>query len=84
MTLTQEDLDAIKDLVGVTIDESLEKMLDEKLKYFPTKEEFFNKMDEVMKELKDTREETTVLGHQVKRNTTRIEKIENKTSIQAL
>ena len=82
MTLTSEDLKILKDLIGVTIDESLEKKLDEKLKNFPTKEEFFGKMDEVMKELKGVREETAVLPHQVKRNTKRIEKIEKKISLQ--
>lgn len=81
MTLTQKDLDAISDLVGVVVDDSLEKKLDEKLKNFPTKEEFFSKMDEVIGELKDIREENTALGHQVQRNTSRIEKIEDNLSI---
>jgi hypothetical protein len=82
MTLTQKDLDAIGDLVGLAIDESLEKKLDEKLKHFPTKEGFFNKMDEVMKELKDIREDTIVLKSQVERNTEKIETTESKTLLQ--
>ena len=83
MNLTKKDLDAIKDLMGVTIDESLERKLDEKLKHFPTKEEFFNQMDEVMKELKNIREETTVMGHQVRRNTKRIENVESNLLIKS-
>ena len=83
MALTKKDLSAIRGIVKVTIDEALEKKLNEKLKNYPNKEEFFSKMDEVMAELKATREETTVLAHQVGRNTKRIEKIEGKLSLQA-
>ena len=83
MVLTKKDLDAIRELIGITIDESLEKKLDKKLKNYPTKEDFFDKMDEVMSELKLIREENLVTSHQIKRNSTRIDKIENKLSIQA-
>ena len=83
MSLTQKDLDAIKDLVGITIDEVMERKLDEKLKNFPTKEEFFNRMDEVMSELKVIREETTVLSHQVSKHEDRVTEVEQKLSIQA-
>ena len=83
MALTKKDLSAIRSIVEVTIDEALEKKLNEKLKNYPNKEEFFSKMDEVMAELKTTREETTVLAHQLGRNTKRIEKIEGKLSLQA-
>jgi len=46
MALTQKDLNAIRNLIGLEIDEKLETKLEEKLKTFPTKEEFFSKMDE--------------------------------------
>ena len=82
MTLTQKDLDAIKDLIGVVVDEKLEEKLEEKLKYFPSKEEFFSRMDEVMKELKIIREEQTVLSHQVSDHNDRITKVENKVNTQ--
>ncbi len=82
MSLTQKDLDTIKDLIGITIDEAMESKLDEKLSKFPTKEEFFNRMDEVMSELKIIREETTVLSHQVSNHEDRITHIEDKLSIQ--
>ena len=83
MSLTQKDLNAIKDLIGITIDEAMENKLEEKLSKFPTKEEFFNRMDEVMSELKIIREETTVLAHQVSNHENRITKVEHKLSIQA-
>ncbi|MEK7112839.1 MAG: hypothetical protein AAB875_06020 [Patescibacteria group bacterium] len=76
MTLTQKDLDAIRDLVGLEIDEKLEQKLDEKLKNFPTKEEFFEKMDEVMVELKAIREDHAVLVHQVSGHEDRITTLE--------
>lgn len=82
MALTKKDLDAIQDLVGVTVDEVLEKKLEEKLKHFPSKDEFFSKMDEIMKELKGIREEKDVLSHQVSRNTDRITRLEKRTSLQ--
>lgn len=83
MSLTQKDLNAIRDLIGITIDEDMEEKLDEKLSKFPTKEEFFNRMDEVMRELKIIKEETTVLSHQVSNHDDRITKVEHKLSIQA-
>lgn len=83
MSLTQKDLNAIKDLIGITIDEAMEEKLNEKLSKFPTKEEFFNRMDEVMSKLKIIREETTVLAHQVSNYENRITKVEHKLSIQA-
>ena len=43
--LTQKDLDEIKQLIH---DE-----LDEKIKFLPTKDDFYTKMDEVMGELRD-------------------------------
>lgn len=81
MKLTQQDLDAIKELVGIEIDEKLEQKLEEKLKNFPTKEEFFSRMDKVMGELKVIREEVTVLSHQVSTHEDRITKVEEKTGI---
>ncbi len=87
MTLTQKDLDAIKDLMKITIDEELdiklEEKLNEKLSHFPTKEEFFSNMDKIMTELKTMREEHTVLTHRVYENhEPRIEKIEKKLNLQ--
>jgi hypothetical protein len=54
--LDSEDLKAIKDLIGVTIEDKLDERLDAKLSHLPTNDEFYTKMDEVMGELKVTRE----------------------------
>lgn len=79
--LDDDDVQAIKDLIEVTIDDKLDKKLDEKLKYLPTKDEFYSKMDEVMGELKSIREEQTVQNHQVSDHEDRIEKLENHVGI---
>lgn len=69
-TLDSNDLKAIKDLMEVTIEEAIEKSL-------ATKDEFYEKMDEAMGELKAIREEVTVLGHQVSDHEARLEKLES-------
>lgn len=65
--LTQKDLDQI------------DKLIDKRIKYLPTKEEFFTKMDQLMKEIKDLREEVTVVtGYkdQIEDHEIRITKLE--------
>ena len=78
-TLDSNDLKAIKDLMEVTIEEAIEKSLATKddLSHLPTKDEFYEKMDEAMGELKAIREEVTVLGHQVSDHEARLEKLES-------
>lgn len=49
--LTQKDIDEIE--------KTLDEKLDEKLKLLPSKDEFYEKMDDVMGELKAIREEQT-------------------------
>lgn len=56
--LTKKDLSLIESI----IEEKLEEKLNEKLKFLPTKDEFYEKMDEVMGKLKAIREEHEVLG----------------------
>ena len=70
--LTQKDYDEIEVLVR--------EIVREEIKLLPTKEEFFFKMDELMKEVKDSREEQTVLSGQVSDTIDRIEKLENPRS----
>jgi len=87
MSLTTTDLKLIKDVMKITIDEELdvklEEKLDEKLRNLPSKEEFFDQTDKLMKELKDLREEDTILTHKVYDNhEDRIDKIEKVLSIQ--
>jgi hypothetical protein len=89
MSLTTNDLKLVKDVMKITIDEELdvklEEKLDEKLKYLPTKEEFYEREDKIMAELKDVREEITVLSdlnRKVNDHEERIEKVEKKLNIQ--
>lgn len=88
MSLTNNDLKLIKDVMKVTIDEELHVKLDEKfeekLKYLPTKDEFFDREDKLMGELKNIREEITMLSdinRKVNDNEERIEKVEKKVNI---
>ena len=79
--LDDADLKAIKGLIEVTLDEKLDEKLDGKIKYLPTKDEFYEKMDEVMGELKTIREEQTLISHRVSNHEDRIEKVENHLGI---
>ena len=54
---------------------------DERTSNLPTKDEFFGAMDELMKEVKAGREETTILSHRSSDHEDRIEKIEDKLHI---
>lgn len=55
--LTRNDLDQIEKLI--------EEKFSEKLKFLPTKDEFYRKMDEVMGELKAIREELAAVTGRV-------------------
>lgn len=72
--LTVRDLDEI----GKVVDEKIE----ERTRNLPTRDELFEKMDKTMGELKDLREEHTMLSGRVYDNhQPRIEKIEKKLGI---
>ena len=71
--LDGNDLKAIKDLIEITVDE--------KLSHLPSKDEFYETMDNVMGELKAIREEVAVLGHQVADHSDRLERIESSLDI---
>ena len=90
MTLTKTDLRQIRNLVKVTVGDELDEAAENKLatkediKFLPTKDEFYIKMDKMMGELKTIREEQTLLsGLNVKVNNydTRIEVVERKLQI---
>lgn len=69
--LTQKDLNEIENLI--------KQILSDKIRFLPTKDEFFSKMDEIMQELKTIREEQTVIignKDQIEDHETRIGKIE--------
>lgn len=69
MALTQEDLDQIDQIVT------------EKIKFLPTKDEFYTKMDEVMGELRGIREELDVTTHQYERTNERVDKLGGRVKI---
>jgi hypothetical protein len=81
--LADDDLQAIKGLIKVTIDEAIEEKLVTKddISHLPTKDEFYTKMDEVMGELKTIREEQAVQSHQLSNHEDRIEKTESHLGI---
>jgi hypothetical protein len=66
------------------MDEAIETKLVTKdhISHLPTKDDFYEKMDEVVGELKAIREEHTIVTHQVSNHEDRIEKIEKKLQIQ--
>jgi hypothetical protein len=89
MSLTIKDLKLIKEVVKVTVDEELDVKLDEKfeekLSYLPTKEEFYEREDKIMAELKSVREEIAVISNvnrKVNDHKQRIGKIEKKLGLE--
>ena len=66
--LTQKDLEEIEKIVG--------EKIEEKIKLLPTKDEFFSKMDELMGELSNIRDEQTIVGHQVSDHEERLTALE--------
>jgi hypothetical protein len=70
--------------IKVMFDESLEIKLEEKLEEkfkdklggLPSKEEFYEQTDKLMKELKDSREEHTMLRGRIYDNTDRLDHLE--------
>ena len=84
MTLTNEDFKNIKGLVKATIDEDETLVRKDDIKHLPTKDEFFDREDKLMGELKNIREEITMLSdinRKVNDNEERIEKVEKKVNI---
>ncbi len=83
MSLTQSDLKNIKNLFKTVLDEdeTLARKVD--ISHLPSKNEFYNKMDEVVGELKVIREEQPILSHQLANHEDRIDKIEKKLNIKA-
>ncbi|MBL7159721.1 hypothetical protein ISS85_04545 [Candidatus Microgenomates bacterium] len=68
--LTQKDLNEIEQLIN--------EQLKEKIKFLPTKDEFYIKMDEVMGELKAIREEQTLVTGRISEHTDILEDHETR------
>ena len=78
--LDNDDLQAIKDLIEVTVEDVIERkelVAKSDISHLPTKDEFYGTMDKVMGELKAIREEVAVLGHQVSNHEDRLQKLES-------
>lgn len=62
MALSKNDLKNIGDLISVTFDQNPNLVTKRDIAFLPTKDDFYEKMDEVMGELKTIREEQDVLS----------------------
>jgi len=79
-TLDKDDLKTLKSLMEITIEDAIETkglVTKEDVSHLPTKDDFYTKMHEVMRELKTIREEQTLLSHQVSDHEDSIQKIES-------
>lgn len=74
--LDDKQFTALINLIRLTIDDAIDKKLDERLEYLPTKDEFYESQDELMTEVKAIRENQDVQSKQTSRNSDRIEKLE--------
>ncbi len=81
MSLTNDDLKNIKSLIKITIDEDETLVRKDDLKHLPTKNEFYDQMDEIMGELKAIREEQTVQSFRLTNHEDRVGVIEKKLQI---
>lgn len=86
--LTPQDFKQIKNIIDVELEtkleEKLEQKFNEKIGLLPTKEEFFNSMDQVMTELKAIRQEQVVNTHRINDHEERIVKLEENIGFQAV
>lgn len=74
-TLDDEDMKAIKSLMKETLSEDETLVRKDDISHLPSKDEFYEQNDKLMKELKDSREEQTVLSAHSKRHTNQFEKL---------
>jgi len=84
MTLTKSDFKNVKELVKAAINEDKTLVRKDDIKHLPTKEEFFDREDKMMGELKAIREEITMLSDlhsKVNDHEDRIEKVESKLGV---
>lgn len=73
MAKTTIDKDTMEVFSDFLIHKMVEKFVTKKdIQHLPTKEEFYSSQDNVMKELKDLRDEVTVSAHQTFRNSDEI------------
>ncbi len=76
MPLTSLDMDALRQLMQFELDKRISP-LEEKIASLPTKDEFYNMMDEWMVEVKEYRQEREFLNNKVSTYEERLAKIES-------
>lgn len=81
MTLTNDDLQNIKSLFKTTLDEDDTLVRKDDIKHLPDKEDFYEKMDEVVGELRAVREEQPLQNEKLSNHEDRLEVIEEKLQI---
>jgi hypothetical protein len=82
--LDNEDLQAIKSLIEVTLDEAIESkelVTKKDLSHLPTKGEFYEQTGQIIKRLDNLEQEKDVLAHQVSNHEDRIEKLESHSGL---
>ncbi len=80
MTLTDNDLKAIKNLMEVTVDDAIdtkELVTKKDISHLPTKDEFYEETGKILKRLDDLEAEKDVLSHQVSNHEDRIKDLES-------
>jgi len=75
-TLNQVDIDLITRVLDDRLETKVREVVKEELGNFPTKDEFYNSMDQIMGELKATRQEQTILAGKSSDHEERIESLE--------
>lgn len=74
--LTKTDVGLIRVIVEEELEKKLEQKFEEKLKFLPTKDEFYKAMDKIMGELKTIREEQSAQSYRVGNHENRIVALE--------
>ncbi len=74
--LTQDDLDAIKGLIEVTLDEKLEEKFTEKLGSLPSKDEFYEQTTKLLKKMEDMEVSIDILDNRTSKHTDQIEDLQ--------
>lgn len=73
---TKKDFDKFEELIKHVVAEELDNKIPDYIKYLPTKDEFYNKMDELMGEVKAMRESQEIHAGTHTDINDRIEKLE--------
>lgn len=83
MALTKSDKIWVKDLLDNTLESALDKQEQKfEAKLVEVKDDFYNKIDPILKEVVASREERVILSQHSKDQTDRIDNIEKKLGIQ--